>query len=121
MVALKQLAGVIFAAMFLSIVGAIYVGYSRGSAKSEFERKAQDLAGRIDILANKDVGTKEQFEINVPPDCELRFWDRSIIVFVDGRNTENHNVVQNVFGENITNRNVTLMLERTENGVIVSG
>jgi len=121
MVAFKQLAGVIFAVIFLSIVGAIYLGYSRSSAKSEFERKAQDLAGQIDVLASKDVGTKEQFEINVPSDCELRFEDNSIVVFVDGRNTENHNIGVNVFGSTITGRKVMLTLERVENGVMVSG
>jgi len=127
-VAFKQLAGVIFAVIFMSIVGAIYVSYSRGSAKSEFERKAQDLAGQIDVLASKDVGTKEQFEINVPPDCELRFWDNSVVAVVDG-NPENHNVRVRVgmkVGENIihliiTTGKVTLTLERVENGVTISG
>ncbi|PIU13561.1 MAG: hypothetical protein COT21_01800, partial [Hadesarchaea archaeon CG08_land_8_20_14_0_20_51_8] len=73
MVAFKQLAGVIFAVIFMSIVGAIYVSYSRGSAKSDFERRAQGLADQIDILAGKDLGTKEFFDINVPPDCQLQF------------------------------------------------
>jgi len=120
-VAFKQLAGVVFAVIFLSIVGTIYVSYSRGSAKSDFERKAQELAERIDVLASKDVGTKEFFDINVPPDCELQFDDRSVMVFVDGRNTENHSVMENVFGSAITNGMVTLTLERVENGVTISG
>jgi len=120
MVAFKQLAGVIFAVIFMSIVGAIYVGYSRGSAKSEFERRAQGLADQIDILASKDVGTKELFEIDVPPGCELQFENNNIVVVVDG-NPENHNVGIKVIGSTITNRKVTLTLERTENGVMVSG
>jgi len=128
MVAFKQLAGVIFAVIFMSIVGAIYVSYSRGSAKSDFERKAQELAERIDILAGKDLGTKEFFDINVPPDCELRFEDNSVVAVVDG-NPENHNVGVKVgvkVGENIidltiTNGKVTLTLERVENGVMISG
>jgi hypothetical protein len=128
MVAFKQLAGVIFAIIFLSITGAIYVSYNRNSATSDFRRKAQDLADRIDILAGKDVGTKEFFGINVPPDCELRFEDNSVIAVVDG-NPENHNVGVRVgmkVGENIidltiTNSNVTLTLERVENGVTISG
>lgn len=120
MVALKQLAGVIFAAMFLSIAGAIYLSYSRGSAKSDFERRAQELAERIDILASKDAGTNEQFEINVPPGCELRFENNSVVVVVDGQ-TKTHNVGVNVTGSAITAREVTLTLERVENGVTVSG
>ncbi len=119
MVAFKQLAGVIFAVIFLAIVGAIYVSYTRNSAKSDFERKAQELAERIDILAGKDLGTKEFFDINVPPDCELRFEDRSVMVFVDERNTENHSVMENIFGSAITNGEVTLTLERVENGVTI--
>ena len=120
MVAFKQLAGVIFAVIFMSIVGAIYVSYSRGSAKSDFERKAQELAERIDILAGKDLGTKEFFDINVPPDCELQFEDNSVVAVVDG-NPENHNVRVKVVGSAITNGKVTLTLERVENGVMVSG
>lgn len=120
MVALKQLAGIIFAAMFLSIAGAIYLSYSRGSAKSDFERKAQELAGRIDILADKDAGTKEQFEINVPPGCELRFEDNSVVVVVDGQ-TKTHQVGVNVTGSAITAREVVLTLERVKNGVMISG
>jgi hypothetical protein len=127
MVAFKQLSGVIFAAIFLSIVGAIYLGYSRGSAKSEFERRAQELAEQINILAEKDMGTKEFFTINVPADCELRFEDNSVVAIVDG-NLENHGVRVKVgvkVGENIidlkiTSRNVVLTLERTKNGVSVS-
>lgn len=120
MVALKQLAGVIFAVIFMSIAGAIYISYSRSSAKSDFERKAQELAERIDILAGKDPGTVELFEINVPSDCELRFEDNSIVVVVDGQ-TKTHDVLLNVVGSAITDRKVTLTLERTENGVTVSG
>ena len=67
------------------------------------------------------MGTKEFFGINVPPDCELQFEDRSVIVFVDERNTENHSVIENVFGSTITNGMVTLTLERVENGVTISG
>ncbi|MCJ7720314.1 MAG: hypothetical protein MUO36_02480 [Candidatus Hadarchaeum sp.] len=128
MVAFKQLAGVVFAVIFLSIVGAIYVSYTRNSAKADFERKAQELADIINILANKDNGTIEQFEINVPPDCELRFENNSVVAVVDG-NPENHNVgvkVGEKFGENIidltiTSRRVTLTLKRAENGVTISG
>jgi hypothetical protein len=127
-VAFKQLAGVIFAVIFLAIVGAIYISYSRNSAKSDFERKSQELAERIDILAGKDLGTKEFFDINVPSGCELRFEDNSVVAVVDG-NPENHNVMVRVgmkVGENITDltitsRNVTLTLERVENGVMISG
>ena len=119
-VALKQLAGVIFAAMFLSIAGAVYLNYVRGSAKSDFEREAQNLAERIDILAGKDEGTKEFFEINVPPGCELRFEDNSVVAVVDDQ-TKIHNVVVNVVGSTITDKKVTLTLERVENGVTVSG
>ena len=126
-VALKQLAGVIFAVIFLSIVGTIYLSYSRGSVKSDFERKAQELADRIDILAGKDVGTKEFFDINVPPDCKLRFECNSVVAIVDG-NPENHNVVvkvgakvgDNIIDLTITSRMVTLALERVKNGVTIS-
>jgi hypothetical protein len=121
-VAFKQLAGVIFAVIFMAIVGAIYVSYNRGSAKSDFEHKAQELAERIDILAGKDLGTKEFFDINVPPDCELRFEDNSIVAVVDG-NPENYNVGVKVTynGFAITDMKVTLTLERVENGVTISG
>jgi len=118
-VAFKQLAGVIFAVIFMSIVGAIYVSYSRGSAKSDFERRAQGLADQIDILAGKDLGTKEFFDINVPPDCQLQFDNNSVVVVDDQRKT--HDVEINVTGSMITNRKVTLTLERVENGVIISG
>ncbi len=120
MVALKQLASIIFAAMFLSIAGAIYIGYSRGSAKSEFERRAQSLAEQIDILADKDQGTIEFFQINVPPGCELRFEDNSVVVVVDGQ-TKTHSTRVNVTGPAIAAREVTLTLERVENGVTISG
>jgi hypothetical protein len=75
-------------------------------------------------LANKDNGTIEQFEINVPPYCKLQFEDRSVVVFVDGRNTENHNVgvkVRTFDGSPITNGKVTLTLKRTEDEVTING
>jgi len=117
-----RLAGVIFAVIFLSIVGAIYVSYTKNSAKADFESKAQELAERIDILAGKDLGTKEFFDINVPPDCELRFENNLVVAVVDG-NPENHNVGVQVCDNRsaITNGMVTLTLERTENGVTING
>ena len=69
------------------------------------------------------MGTKEFFDINVPPDCELRFADNSVVAVVDG-NPENHNVGVKVvvpYDSAITNGKVTLTLERVENGVMVSG
>jgi hypothetical protein len=119
-VALKQLAGVIFAAMFLSIVGAIYLSYSRGSAKSNFERDAESLAQQIRLLVDHSENTTWIFNIDVPADCKLQFENKSVVAIVDNVH-KYHDVGISVDGPTISGRRVGLTLQRTENGVTISG
>jgi hypothetical protein len=120
MVALKQLSGVIFAAIFLSIVGAIYLGYTRGSAKSKFERDVESLAQQIRLLADHSENTVWNFDIDVPPDCVLQFENRSVVATIDNVH-KYHDVGISVDGPMISGRRASLTLERVENGVSVSG
>jgi hypothetical protein len=120
LVAFKQLAGVIFAVIFMSIVGAIYVGYSRGSAKSNFEHDAENLAQQIRLLADQSENTTWIFNIDVPADCELQFENKSVVAIVDNVH-KYHDVGINVDGPTISGRRVGLTLRRTENGVTIIG
>ena len=119
MVALKQLAGIIFAVIFLSIVGAIYINYSRGSAKSNFEHDAESLAQQICLLADQSENTMWIFNIDVPADCGLQFDNKFVVVIVDNVYTY-HDVGISVDGPMVSGRQVELTLRRTGNGVTIS-
>jgi hypothetical protein len=119
-VAFKQLAGVVFAVIFLSIVGTIYVSYSRGSAKSDFERDAESLAQQIRLLVDYSENTTWIFNIDVPADCELQFENKSVVAIIDNVH-KYHDVGISVVGPTISGRKIGLTLERRENEVRVSG
>ena len=119
MVAFKMLASVIFASIFLTAVGAIYVNYGRGAELSDFERDAEELAGRIGALAKKDVGTIEFFEINVPAGCELRFQDNQVLALVEGQQKA-HDAGITITGPEFVAGRITLRVERVSGGVEVN-
>jgi hypothetical protein len=123
MVAFKQLAGVIFAVMFLAIVGAIYISYSRNSAKSDFERDSESLAQQIRLLVDYSENTTWIFNIDVPADCELQFENKSVVAIVDNVH-KYHDVGISVDAKlttPISGRKARLTLKRTENGVTING
>jgi len=116
----KQIAAVVFAVLFLGIFAGIYSHYRSGSAEAAFERDAEELAQHIRLLADKDVGSQDFFDIDVPSNCQLSFEDNSVVALVNTvPKTFDAGVL--VFGDNVSNRKVHLTLERVENGVSVYG
>lgn len=116
----KQIAAVVFAVLFLGIFAGIYSHYRSGSAEAAFERDAEGLAQRIRLLADKDVGSKDYFDIDVPSNCQLSFEDNSIIAHVNNV-PKTFDAGVPVSGDNVSNRKVHLTLGRVENGVSVYG
>lgn len=120
MVAFRLLAGIIFAAIFCTMFVGMYGTYREENAKLVSRREAEELAKRIKTLADQDSGTRTFFTITVPSNCELRFENRALVVIID-KNVGTHDVGVQVTGPSISGRQAKLTLERTGEGVIVSG
>ena len=119
MVALRTLASVIFATIFLSIFAALYLQYQSGSAEAVFRHQAEQLAQQVKLLADQDAGASLPFDIVVPPNCELRF-EENLVVIVIGQAQENFDAGVAVSGQTLSGQQARLTLKRTENGVTVS-
>lgn len=119
MVALRTLASVIFAAIFLSIFASLYFHYQSGDAEANFRRDAEQLAQQIGILSGQDPGSQISFKIEVPSGCELRFEDNSVIIIIGGE-LKNFDAGVAVSGPKLSGQTAELTLERTENGVMLS-
>lgn len=116
---LNYIAYVIFAVLFISIGFAIYTQYQQGAAEQEFRLKAEELAGQINEVGNMSVGSSLNFEIYVPPNCELRFMDNAVVIGIGGW-SNNFPADVPVSGPSFTNQKLNLKLERTDNGVDVT-
>jgi len=114
------LAGIIFATIFFVLFVDVYSTYRDENAKLVFRREAGELAKRIKTLASQDPGTRVFFTITVPSNCELHFENRAIIVIID-KNVMTHDVGVQVTGLSISGRQAWLTLERTSEGVTISG
>ncbi len=119
MVALRTLASVIFAAIFLSIFASLYLQYQSGSAEANFRRQAEQLAQQINLLSEQDPGAQVLFDIVVPSNCELRFEENSVVIVIGGVQ-ENFDAGITISGPTLSGQQVGLTLQRTENGVAVS-
>jgi len=116
---INYIAYVIFAVLFLSITIAMYAQYQQGAAEQEFRSKAEELSERIKALGNQSPGTVDYFDISVPNNCRLSFSDNKVIIEI-GSWDNYFRVYIPVSGENFSNRKLSLMLERTDNGVTLS-
>lgn len=119
MVALRTLASVIFATIFLSIFAALYLQYQSGSAETVFRQQAEQLAQQVKLLADQDAGASFLFDIVVPQNCELRF-EENLVVIVVGQTQENLDAGVAVSGPTLSGQQARLALQRTEDGVIAS-
>ncbi len=119
--AMNYIAYVIFAVLFLSIGFAIYVQYQQGAAEQDFKHKAEMLAERIEALGSQGTGAVDYFDISVPENCELRFdsLDNAVVIMIGGW-SDNFSVGIHVSGPIFSNQRLSLRLERTESGVVVS-
>ncbi|TKJ26199.1 MAG: hypothetical protein CEE41_02885 [Hadesarchaea archaeon B3_Hades] len=119
MVALRTLASVIFAAIFLSIFASLYLQYQSGSTEANFRRQAEQLAQQAKLLADQDVGASFSFDIVVPSNCELRFEGNSVVIVI-GEVQENFDAGIAISGPALSGQQIRLVIERAENGVAVS-
>jgi len=119
MVALRTLASVIFAAIFLSIFASLYLQYQSGSAEANFRRQAEQLAQQMNLLADQDVGASFPFDIAVPSNCELRFEENSVVIVIE-EVQKNFDAGIAVSGPTLSGQQIRLTIERVENGVAVS-
>lgn len=119
MVALRTLASVIFAAIFLSIFASLYLQYQSGSTEANFRRGGEQLAQQINLIADQDVGASLTFDIAVPLNCELRFEENSVIIVI-GEVQENFDAGVAVSGPALSGQQIRLTIERAENEVVIS-
>jgi hypothetical protein len=118
--ALKLLAGVIFATIFCGIFVVLYTTYHSQSAEAKFERDADQLAGLIRTLKDRDPGSTMLFTIDVPQDCLLKFENTSVLISVGGEN-RTFNTFVNLSGPSFSDERVELTLLRTSEEVELSG
>ncbi len=119
MVALRTLASVILATIFLSIFAVLYLQYQSGSAEAVFRHQAEQLAHQVKLLADQDAGASLPFDIAVPTNCELRFEENLVMILV-GQTQENFDTGIVVSGPTLSGQQARLALKRTKNGVEVS-
>ena len=119
MVALRTLASVIFAAIFLSIFASLYLQYQSGSAEANFRRQAEQLVQQVKLLADQDVGASFPFDIVVPSNCELLFEENSVVIVI-GKVQENFDAGIAISGPVLSGQQIRLTIKRVENGVAAS-
>ena len=120
MPALKLLASVIFATIFCGIFVVLYTTYHSQSAEAKFERDADQLAGLIRTLKDRDPGSTMLFTIDVPQDCLLKFENTSVLISIGGGN-RSYNTFVNLSGPSFSGEQVELTLRRTSEEVELSG
>jgi hypothetical protein len=120
MVALKLIAGVILASIFLATFAALYQTYLSGRAKIEFKRATEQLAETARALLVQDEGAQVFFELEVPENCELRF-ENTLIIAIAGEEKLTYKLGAPVTGPTLKNQRAKLILKRTGEGVEVIG
>jgi hypothetical protein len=120
MVALKLIAGVILASVFLATFAALYQTYLSGGAKIEFKRASEQLAETARALLVQDKGAQVFFELEVPENCELRF-ENTLIIAIAGEEKLTYDLRAPVTGPTLKNQRAKLTLKRTGDGVEVIG
>ena len=118
MVALRLVAGVILASVFLSIFGAFLVIHERRSSELGFKRDVEKLAGILNSLAEQSPGTQLLFELEVPSGCELRFENLQLVALIGGENLT-FNLRVPVMGPTLKNQRAKLILRRVKEGIEV--
>ena len=117
---LNYIAYVIFAVLFISVGFLLYAEYQRGAAEQDFRLKAEELAGQIEALGDQSAGTVwPDFDISIPSNCALSFTDNMVVITI-GEWSDNFSTGVPVSGSTFSNQELSLKLERTENGVSVS-
>jgi len=117
--ALNYISYVAFAIIFIGIAFTVYAHYQQSAAEQDFLSKAETLASQINDLALQDVGSSAPFTITVPSGCRLYFENNSVLTVV-GSVTENFNTNVAVSGQTLDGGHFTLMLQRSQEGVVVS-
>lgn len=116
--ALKLLAGVVLASIFLGVFIGIRTKFGRGSELNRFKKGSEEIANIIEGLGNQDPPSQKSYDLTVPEGCELRFENKSVIAVTNG--THSHGVGVAVIGQTLTQGEYHLKLVRTENGVKVN-
>lgn len=117
--ALKLLAAIVLASIFMGIFVAIQGNWGRSNEIITFKNKSSKLAKTIGFLKDVDVGSKQFFQITVPEECGLRFENKKVIAVISGV-SHTYSTKIELEGENLQPDSYDLKLLRTENGVSVN-
>jgi hypothetical protein len=98
----------------------LYNTYRAESSEAKFEREAGELAELIQTLSDQDPGSTILFTLTVPQDCQLGFENTFVVVEI-GSEVEHHDTSINLIGPSFSGGQVQLTLERTSEGVEISG
>ncbi|MFN4132953.1 MAG: hypothetical protein ACK4GQ_01080 [Candidatus Hadarchaeales archaeon] len=115
---LQQISLIVFGAVFLTVVGVLFVQYQQATLEHRFLSQLNDLGGIISGMIARDIGSVEFFSIDVPAGWTIAFRDNSILAG-RGDKRENLPVGIEVTGNEISAGSFTLKIARTENGVEV--
>lgn len=116
--ALKLLAGVVLASIFLGIFVGLKTKFDRSSELAEFREGAQNVATMIEGLGSQIPGAQAPYRITVPKDCKLRFEDEEVVAVIGGGSYTYPTGVKTV-GPTLRRGSHDLLFKRTENGVEV--
>ncbi len=114
--AMKLLASVILASIFLTIAGAIGVRLNTQINREEFKSESESLANTI----KGGITPENNFEITVPNDCKLKFEGENIIAEI---NEVQHHYPAGVpvYGDDLEPGTHKLNFKENERGVTIYG
>ncbi|MEM3402856.1 MAG: hypothetical protein QXH08_06540, partial [Candidatus Hadarchaeales archaeon] len=74
---LQQLSIIVLGAIFLSVIGVLFIQYQEATAEHRFFSQLNDLAGVISGMGSRDIGSVEFFNIDVPSGWRVSFQTNS--------------------------------------------
>lgn len=116
--ALKLLAGVVLASIFIGFFVTMWSKYYEGAKTTEFRRDAEEMADIIKSLGSQDPSAQNPYDIVVPEACELRFENSSVVA--DTGSDHSYETGVDLIGGDLPPGEYHLLLRRTGEGVEIT-
>ncbi len=114
--ALKLLASVVLAGLFIGIVIGLGGQISDYMEQERFKNESEELAARIEYLSTQTENSEEEFQISIPEDYKLSFEGKNVVAHI-GELKEFYPTEENVKGPTVESGEKNLVLKRTDDGV----
>lgn len=117
--ALKLLAGIVLASLFMGIFVGVKGKYDRSREITQFKNSAKEMASKIELLGEQEPPAQVPYEIVIPEECQIKFENENVIAVIT--NTPNsYPTGIKIIGENLSPGSHNLKLLRTSEGVEIS-